>query len=761
MAFDLDGIRRSNRLSDVAARFGVKLERDGREFKACCPLHREDTPSFTIYPGKDGIERFTCFGCGEKGDVLDFTMRIKGVDLPSAARILGGEDGVPDNRPAKIVEARDPYDGYSPVAFERHPFVVGTEVALWNPKRDTLSGFTPTHVHEYRDETGRCYALVLRRLLPDGRKETPAVNRVRRPDGSVVWSRFPIREPKLYGLERVASAKQVIVVEGEKCADVWNRISGRCAVSWPSGGQAWSRVDWSPLAGKDVILWADHDEPGSKTMAALGRHLADLGCAVRIIDTFAAGLDFESGYDCADVFDAGGASALSAFVKEHISPFVDENDEPPPPPPSPPPPPPQTTTQMITQTSTVVNLQTRQEFLGEEGWRSQIIMKTGSKSGRVPDPKAIENIRVYTKFHEQLKGCFVYDDAVGDILVMRATPWDARGQTFPRAFRDSDYIKLLGFLERQEIRPTLQNVRHSLVSVAEENRINSLQNELNGLKWDRTERVRFLFSRYLGTPDDLYHQIVATRFLVQCVRRAMEPGCKAELMLILEGEQSAGKSTFCAILGGRWFTDQLKSVEGKDAVMTIAGKWIVEVAEMVASTRADVAAQKAWLSTQVDRYRPPYGASVVDRPRQCVFIGTHNPDGTGYLRDTTGSRRFLPVTVKGLDRQAFIRDRDQIIAEAVEMWRDGVESWVLDHESDVTRAEQSSRTARDPWLPYLAEAAKGRQAVPINDLVMSIGVPRDRLNAVVMDRVSRIMHQLGLEQHFDGNEIVFRRALKS
>ena len=76
MGLDIDRLRLENPLHDVAADFGVRLEKDGKEWIACCPFHQEDTPSFTIFPGKDGAERFHCFGCGERGDVLDFVQKI-------------------------------------------------------------------------------------------------------------------------------------------------------------------------------------------------------------------------------------------------------------------------------------------------------------------------------------------------------------------------------------------------------------------------------------------------------------------------------------------------------------------------------------------------------------------------------------------------------------------------------------------------------------------------------------------------------------
>lgn len=81
---DLDQIRRDHPLAAVVGAV-VKLQRAGNELKACCPLHADKSPSFTIY---DGGKRFQCFGCGRGGDVLDFVQAMHGVTLREAADLL-------------------------------------------------------------------------------------------------------------------------------------------------------------------------------------------------------------------------------------------------------------------------------------------------------------------------------------------------------------------------------------------------------------------------------------------------------------------------------------------------------------------------------------------------------------------------------------------------------------------------------------------------------------------------------------------------
>lgn len=86
----------------------------------------------------------------------------------------------------------------------------------------------------------------------------------------------------LYNLVAVMAASTVYVCEGEKVAD--RLISLDLTATTSIGGSgASSKTDWSPLAGKQVIILPDNDEPGEKYAAKVGGILSGLGCTVRII----------------------------------------------------------------------------------------------------------------------------------------------------------------------------------------------------------------------------------------------------------------------------------------------------------------------------------------------------------------------------------------------------------------------------------------------------------------------------------------------
>jgi predicted P-loop ATPase len=119
-------------------------------------------------------------------------------------------------------------------------------------------------------------------------------------------------------------------------------------------------------------------------------------------------------------------------------------------------------------------------------------------------------------------------------------------------------------------------------------------------------------------------------------------------MLVLNGPQGVGKSTLIAKLAGEWFSDSLNLSDTKDktAAEKLQGYWILEIGELAGLRKAEVETLRSFISRQNDIYRASFGKRATPHLRQCIFFGTTNAE-SGYLRDTTGNRRFWPVKTPG------------------------------------------------------------------------------------------------------------------
>ncbi len=266
---------------------------------------------------------------------------------------------------------------------------------------------------------------------------------------------------------------------------------------------------------------------------------------------------------------------------------------------------------------------------------------------------------------------------------------------------------------------------------------------LNGLTWDGTKRLGGWLHRYVGTPETRLRREVGARWLISCVARVMQPGCKVDTTLILVGAQGKKKSSAFAALAGAWFCDSPLDFRSKDAMASLQGVWIYELGELDSLQQRESSTVKAFLSRREDRFRPAFGRNIVERLRETVFVGTTNE--SEFLADQTGSRRFWPVPVGVIDLAALTADRDQLWAEAVVAYRSG-ERWWLEGTAEV-ELEDSSEPYRqvDAWEEVIAGWIVSRTAGwSISELLDAcLALPRDRQTTAVTRRVAAILSRMG------------------
>jgi predicted P-loop ATPase len=314
-----------------------------------------------------------------------------------------------------------------------------------------------------------------------------------------------------------------------------------------------------------------------------------------------------------------------------------------------------------------------------------------------------------------------------------------------RPVTDADVSRLQEDLQRAGLETLSKDVAHQAVDLrAAECAFHPVRDYLNGLRWDCERRVHGWLHTYLGADHGPYTQQIGTMFLVAMVARVFEPGCKADYMMVLEGPQGARKSTACAILGGAWFSDCLPDINGgKDVPQHLNGKWLIEIAELAALNKAENARLKQFITRPVERYRPTYGRKEVIEPRQCVFIGTTNQGA--YLRDETGGRRFWPVRVGAIDSEALARDRDQLFAEAVRLYREGAKWWPDSaFEAEHIRPAQEARFEADAWEEAIGGWLAGKAKVTVLEVARgALAMEAQKLGTGEQRRISSILERLG------------------
>jgi hypothetical protein len=297
-------------------------------------------------------------------------------------------------------------------------------------------------------------------------------------------------------------------------------------------------------------------------------------------------------------------------------------------------------------------------------------------------------------------------------------------------------------VERFDFDPGKENINDAATELCLENRFNPVVDYLDRLGWDGTPRLETWLTRYLGADDTPLNRTIGRLTLVAAVRRARQPGCKFDHILVLEGLEGSMKSTaLVTLVGVDNFSDQtILTASDKEQQELVRGVWIFEIADLVGMKRSEVEKVKAFASRTHDRARPAYGRRRVDAARHCIFIATTNDDE--YLKSETGNRRFWPVGTHTIDIEALRHDRDQLWAEAtaVETQNDPL---ILPKELWAEAGEaQDERRQHDPWDDILI-SVKGTIWIRAREVLMHLEVPPDRASSETYRRLKRAMRRLG------------------
>lgn len=593
---------------------------------------------------------------------------------------------------------------------------------------------SPADYWEYRNENGEIVFYMARYNHKTGKKDF------------IPWSYTSDGRwiPKAYQKDRViynlkllheVPDRHVIIVEGEKCAAAAMDLLGDIyiPVTWSGGAQAVSKTDFSPLYGRKILLWPDNDEPGISAMKKISHILFNHCEDIKFINP----KDKPDGWDIADAKKEGiTKSDLLAWARTCLTVIKPIN-----------------TTELVERLDKTEKVKSIPAVIVDDGIeitndvRKLVSVLNLTTEGADQKPICnVANVLAVLSFIPKYKDMVWFNEFKNQMYSNETDLW-----------RESQELNIL--IEFQQsygfYKLTNKVLADAIRQLAILNKRNPIKEKLLSLEWDKVPRVDSFFIDRYGVSDTLYSRKVSSSFYISLVARIMNPGCKVDTMVVLEGESGTGKSSFAEhILGEEYFTQANKDLSHKDFKQGLVGYAIVEFSELAQLSRADKEIVKAEITTRIDKFRWSHGRDNEEFKRTCVFIGTTNRDD--YLNDETGNRRFLPLVVNRPEGKSlkdwyeenleYIKsNRDQIMAEAVQRYNSG-ESW-YDIPVDEMLHEQSIRYEVDPWesiiMDYMESVYEkyGRNSFTINEFFSDqcLNIPAEKRSIIDSRRIGRIM----------------------
>jgi len=284
---------------------GCQPRRCGKSWKARCPAHDDRNPSLSVGAGSDGRVLLYCHaGCPAENIVRALGLEMRDLMPAKASRYAGFSQAKPSGNGRAFPTAE--------AAIESMDTLMEGKAA-WRSGR-----------WDYQDADGNCVGIVLRYDRPDSPKEIRPLARI---DGA--WQITAMPAPRLlYRLPELLAADPstpVFVCEGEKSVEAARRC-GLLATTSAGGAQAANMTDWTPLAGRHVVILPDNDKPGEAYAEDVAKAAQAAGAAdVRILRLAGYARDLPEGGDIADVVESEtwcglplGDSATPADLRKWI-----------------------------------------------------------------------------------------------------------------------------------------------------------------------------------------------------------------------------------------------------------------------------------------------------------------------------------------------------------------------------------------------------------------------------------------------------------
>lgn len=384
----------------------------------------------------------------------------------------------------------------------------------------------------------------------------------------------------------------------------------------------------------------------------------------------------------------------------------------------------------------------------------------------------LENVVTILQRDDAWRGVLAYNEFTNALEKKIPPPFDggAIGD-----WLDSDDIELrLWLSQKYDLRATERDVAAAVCAIGNRAKFHPVREYVESASWDGKPRVATWLQHYLGArvPTDdrdlrseRYYELAGRWWLISAIARIYRPGCQADHVLLLEGQQGAGKSTTLRMLFGEWFSDTPIRIGDKDSYGALRGVWGYELAELDAFNRAESSASKAFFSAVKDKYRPPYGHRDILAARQNVFAGTTNHDQ--YLRDSTGNRRYWPVRcgeIRLRGPESIEADVDQLWAEALTLYNEG-QVWYPTDPEDVRifGEQQAERELGDVYEDLIYRGTLNRDEISMSEIFSDIlDIEPAKMTRAEQIRVGECMKRLKWQKkrlgRADGRSYIYERA---
>lgn len=283
--------------------------------------------------------------------------------------------------------------------------------------------------------------------------------------------------------------------------------------------------------------------------------------------------------------------------------------------------------------------------------------------------------------------------------------------------------------------------------VSRRNAFNPMLNYMNEAynKWDKKRRLDDFFPIFLGVRKDETTTLITRLWFMGGVAKVYKPLTKIDFSLDLVGGQGVGKTTILQrIAPFDLYTDQFNSFSNKDDIGNLIGMFIVNDDEMTASSNVSFEEIKKFLTDKHFKYRPSYAKHTREFTKKFIFARTTNNET--YLKDKTGTRRFMPLMAhKNLQKLSPVTDLtpeyvQQLWGEAVWLYKNAKDPFILTKGQE-TLLENHRKNfeyvdgAEEELADVLYNNFHNAEFIPTHDLMFKLPLYPDKKIRYLMENV--------------------------